>query len=270
MIGTGGTISGAAPDRMQLAGYKAGTFLIKDMLAQIPELAEIADVTSEQLVNVGSGNIGEKELLMIAKRINTLCAEQPDIAGFVVTHGTGTLDETSYFLDLTVRTDKPVVIVGAMRPWTAISGDGPLNLYNAAQRRDQCRARRHENRHRARSRRSTPASLGSSATPIRTRSSISRTPLFRHTYKSEFDVSKLDKLPKVDIVYGYQDASRAPVDALVAEGARGIITVDDLAGHDARLEGRAGQGSGDREHRPQGPGPRADQRAGRAERHGHR
>jgi L-asparaginase len=241
VIGTGGTISGAAPDRMQLAGYKAGSFLIKDMLAQIPELSEIAEVTSEQLVNVGSGNIGEKELMLLAKRINTLCAEQPDIAGFVVTHGTGTLDETSYFLDLTVRTDKPIVVVGAMRPWTAISGDGPLNLYNAVRvaafpesrgkgalimLNDEINAAREGTKtdtERVETFNSREFGFLGYADPDKI--VYYRTPLFRHTYKSEFDISKLEKLPRVDIVYGYQDATGVPVDALVAAGAKGIITV---------------------------------------------
>ena len=241
VIGTGGTISGAAPDRMQLAGYKAGTFLIKDMLAQIPELSEIADVSSEQLVNVGSGNIGNKELLQIAKRINTLCKEQPDIVGFVVTHGTGTLDETSYFLDLTCRTDKPVIIVGSMRPWTALSSDGPLNLYNAVRvaafpesrgkgamivMNDEINGAREGTKtdtERVETFNSREFGLLGYADPDKV--VFYRTPLFRHTDNSEFDVSKLDALPRVDIVYGYQDATGVAVDALVAAGAAGIITV---------------------------------------------
>lgn len=241
VLGTGGTISGGAPDRMQLVGYKAGSFLVKDMLAEIPELAEIADVTSEQIVNVGSGNIGEKELMIIAKRINTLCAEQPDIAGFVVTHGTGTLDETSYFLDLTVRTDKPVVIVGAMRPWTAISGDGPLNLYNAV-RVAACAESRGKGALIVMNDEINAAREGTKTDTERVETFNSRefgflgyadpdkivyyrTPLFRHTSHSEFDIGKLEKLPRVDIVYGYQDATGAAVDALVAAGAKGIVTV---------------------------------------------
>src|SRR5258708_3119257 len=208
VIGTGGTISGGGSDRMEVAGYKAGCFLIKDMLAQIPELNDIAEVTSEQLVNVGSDKIGEKELLMLAKRINALCAEQPDIAGFVVTHGTGTLDETSYFLDLTVRTDKPVVIVGSMRPWSAISSDGPLNLYNAVRvaafpesrgkgalimLNDEINAAREGTKtdtERVETFNSREFGFLGYADPDKI--VYYRTPLFRHTYKSEFDVTKLD------------------------------------------------------------------------------
>lgn len=240
VIGTGGTISGAAAERIMISGYKAGTFTIDKMLSEIPELADIADVSSEQLVNVGSGNIGEKELLKLAKRINALAAEQPDIAGFVVTHGTSTLEETAYFLDLTVRTEKPVVVVGSMRPWTGISTDAYLNLYNGVRvavcpesrakgvlivLNDEINAAREGTKtdtERVETFNSKEYGFLGYADPDKV--VFYREPLSRHTYKSEFDISKLEKLPKVDIVYGYQDGSRAPVDALVAAGVAGIVT----------------------------------------------
>lgn len=93
-------------------------------------MKDIANVSGEQIVNVGSTNIDNKILLKLAKRINHLLASD-DVDGIVVTHGTDTLEETAYFLNLTVKSDKPVVIVGSMRPSTAISADGPSNLYNA-------------------------------------------------------------------------------------------------------------------------------------------
>ena len=240
VIGTGGTISGAAPERLQITGYKAGTFKVADMLAEIPEIAELADVTSEQPVNVGSGNIGDKELLTIAKRINALCREQPELDGFVVTHGTSTLEETAYFLDLTVRTEKPVVVVGSMRPWTALSTDAHLNLFNAvrvaacpdARRKgvlivlnDEINAAREGTKtdtERVETFNSREHGFLGYADPDKV--VFYREPLSRHTYRSEFDIGKVEQLPKVDIVYGYQGGSRAPVDALVAAGVAGIIT----------------------------------------------
>lgn len=240
VIGTGGTISGAAADRTMVSGYRAGTFLIKDMLAQIPELAEIADVTSEQLVNVGSGAIGEKELLELAKRINRMATEQPDIAGFVVTHGTSTLEETAYFLNLTVRTEKPVVVVGSMRPWTNIGTDAHLNLYNGVRvaatpestgkgvlivLNDEINGARDGTKTdtlRVETFNSREMGFLGYADPDRV--VFYREVLSRHTFRSEFDVSALDKLPRVDIVYGYQDASAAPAKALVEAGVAGIVT----------------------------------------------
>jgi L-asparaginase len=240
VIGTGGTISGAAAERIMITGYKAGTFTVEKMLSDVPEIAEIADVTSEQLVNVGSGSIGDKELLQLAKRINTLAAEQPDLAGFVVTHGTSTLEETAYFLDLTVRTDKPVVVVGSMRPWTGISTDAHLNLYNGV-RVAVCAEARAKGVLIVLNDEINSARDGTKTDTLRVETFHSkeigflgyadpdkvvfyREPLSRHTYKSEFDISKVEQLPKVDIVYGYQGGSRAPVDALVAAGVAGIVT----------------------------------------------
>jgi L-asparaginase len=240
VIGTGGTISGAAPERIHISGYKAGTFKVADMLAEIPELAAIANVTSEQPVNVGSGNIGSKELLAIAKRLNALCAEQPDIDGFVVTHGTSTLEETAYFLDLTVRTEKPIVVVGSMRPWTGISTDAHLNLYNGV-RVAACPDSRRKGVLVVLNDEINAAREATKADTLRVETFTSREhgflgyadpdkvvfyrePVTRHTFKSEFDISRVEQLPRVDIVYGYQDGSRAPVDALAASGVAGIVT----------------------------------------------
>lgn len=102
IFATGGTISGVAPERIMLSGYKAGSLKIEEMLADVPEIHDVADLTWEQVSNVGSGNIDTSILLTLAKRINALYAERPDVHGVVVTHGTGTIEETAYFLNLTV------------------------------------------------------------------------------------------------------------------------------------------------------------------------
>lgn len=240
VLGTGGTISGAAPDSIMLSGYKSGTFPVAELIAEVPEIANIADVSSEQIINVGSGRIDSTILLTLSKRINALCREQPDIDGFVVTHGTGTLEETAYFLNLTVLSDKPVVVVGAMRPWTAISGDGPLNLYNAVRvaafpesrgkgvmivLNDEINSAREGTKtdtYRVETFNSREYGFLGYADPDRV--VFYRKPLKRHTSQSEFDVTKLNALPQVDIVYGYQGASRGSVDGLVAAGAKGIVT----------------------------------------------
>ena len=239
VLGTGGTISGAAPEPIMLSGYKSGTFPVADLLAEVPEIAAVAAVTSEQIVNVGSGNINGDILLTLSKRINALCAEKPDIDGFVVTHGTGTLEETAYFLNLTVMSDKPVVVVGAMRPWTAISGDGPLNLYNAVRvaatpesrgkgalivLNDEINAARDGTKtdtYRVETFNSREFGFLGYADPDKV--VFYRAPLKRHTFQTEFDITQIDSLPSVDIVYGYQDGSRGSVDGLVASGVKGIV-----------------------------------------------
>ena len=238
---TGGTIQSKGAHRQKLTEYNDGKVTPAELLEDLPELASLAQVDVTEISNIGSGGMNTALQLKLVKGINAALA-RPDVAGAVVTHGTGTLEETAYFLQLTVKSDKPVVVVGAMRPWTAISRDGPLNLYNAIRVA------------------ATPAAAGKGVMVLlndtihsarfvtknnttRVETFVSREigpigyadsdgvnfyrmPLTRFTAKSEFDVSKLDALPAVDIVYGYQEASRAPIDALVAEGVKGIVFAD--------------------------------------------
>src|SRR6187455_807501 len=129
ILATGGTIAGAAATGTQ-SGYTSGAVTIDAMLAAVPGIDKLATVKGEQISNVGSQDMSFEILLKVAKRINEL-AKSADVAGIVITHGTDTLEESAFFLNLTVKTDKPVVMVGSMRPSTAVSADGPLNLYNA-------------------------------------------------------------------------------------------------------------------------------------------
>jgi L-asparaginase len=127
---TGGTIQSKGDHRQKLMEYNAGRVTPDELLADLPELASVAKVEVTEISNIGSGGMGTGQLLKLAKSVNAALA-QPGVNGAVVTHGTATLEETAYFLSLTVRSDKPVVVVGAMRPFTAVSRDGPFNLYNA-------------------------------------------------------------------------------------------------------------------------------------------
>ncbi len=129
ILGTGGTIAGVG-EPGKTTGYYAGGLDIETLIHSIPQVREIARLEGEQIVNVNSDDITQYDWLTLAKRINTL-AKDDDVTGFVITHGTDTLEETAFFLNLTVKTEKPVVITGAMRPATAISPDGPFNLYQA-------------------------------------------------------------------------------------------------------------------------------------------
>ena len=129
ILATGGTIAGAAATGTQ-SGYKSGAVTIDAMLAAVPGISDLATVKGEQISNVGSQDMSFQILLTVAKRINEL-TKSADVDGIVITHGTDTMEDSAFFLNLTVKTDKPVVMVGSMRPSTAVSADGPLNLYNA-------------------------------------------------------------------------------------------------------------------------------------------
>jgi L-asparaginase len=129
ILATGGTIAGAAASGTQ-AGYTSGAVTIDAMLAAVPGIDKLATIKGEQVSNVGSQDMSFDILLKLVKRINELAAKG-DVDGIVITHGTDTMEESAYFLNLTAKTDKPIVLVGSMRPSTAVSADGPLNLYNA-------------------------------------------------------------------------------------------------------------------------------------------
>ena len=128
LLATGGTIAGAQTDGER--GYRAAAFSVEALVAAVPQLATLARIEVEQVAAIGSQDMNEAVWLKLAARTEAALAE-PEIAGVVITHGTDTMEETAFFLNLVVRSEKPVVLVGAMRPATAISADGPMNLYNA-------------------------------------------------------------------------------------------------------------------------------------------
>ena len=238
ILATGGTIAGTAASNTQTTGYKAGDLAIQTLIDAVPAMKQYADVTGEQIVKISSNNMTDDVLLTLAKRCNELLKD-PKIKGIVITHGTDTLEETAYFLNLTVKSKKPVVLVGAMRPATAISADGPMNLLSAvrlaadpqAQDRGVLIALNDQiNSARDASKTSTtdPGTfkaheLGLLGYVAGGTNYFLRDTAMKHTHETEFDVSKLDKLPRVDIVYSHANDDRALVDAAVKAGAKGII-----------------------------------------------
>ena len=129
LLATGGTIAGVQPSPND-AGYKSGAVSIDSLIKAVPQLKDLADISGEQIANIGSQTMTNDVWLKLANRVNAVL-KQPDVDGVAITHGTDTLEETGYFLSLVVKSNKPVVLVGSMRPSTAIGADGPANLFEA-------------------------------------------------------------------------------------------------------------------------------------------
>src|ERR1044071_4026276 len=215
ILATGGTIAGAAATGTQ-AGYTSGAVNIDTMIAGVPGITDLANIKGEQISNVGSQDMSFDILLKLANRINEL-AKSPAVDGIVITHGTDTMEESAFFLNLTVKTDKPVVMVGSMRPSTAVSADGPLNLYNAVGVAADPRAKgrgvlvvMNDQIHAARSLTKTnTTSVDTFMSPMHGLAGLANygknvfygMPVGKHTTQSEFDVSNVTQLPRVDIVY---------------------------------------------------------------------
>ena len=238
ILATGGTIAGTGATSTSTVGYTAAKVSIDKLIKAVPELKKVANVKGEQVFQIASENMNNEYWLKLAKRVNTLLA-QTDVDGIVITHGTDTIEETAYFLNLVVKSRKPVVIVGAMRPSTALSADGPINLYNAVLLagnkdaagkgvlvvlNDQINAAREVTKTNTSTLDTFKApELGLLGYMQDNRPTFYRQSTRRHTADSEFDVMQLDVLPQVDIVYGYANVNRIAIDAFMAAGARGII-----------------------------------------------
>jgi L-asparaginase len=238
ILATGGTIAGtgASADR---SAYKAGELPIQDLIGAVPGIEKVAKISGEQVANVGSQDMSVDIWIKLNKRINEIFKNN-EADGIVITHGTDTQEETAYFLNLTVRYDLPVVLTGSMRPATAISADGPKNLYDAVTVA------------------ASPYSKGrgvlisfnesifdgrdavkTSTTKVNGFTAPNAAPLGqvydgkvvyylkaqrKANKQTPFDITGLTKLPKVAVAELYADASGTAINAYAAEGYEGIIT----------------------------------------------
>jgi len=238
ILATGGTIAGAQTSTSEV-GYKSGSFSVDDLVKAVPKLKDLADISGEQIANIGSQTMNHEVWLKLAGRINEVL--KGDVDGVVITHGTDTLEETAYFLSLVVKSAKPVVLVGSMRPATAIGADGPANLYNAVALAANPEAKGrgpliilNDEVHYAREAQKTNSTqLDTFKSPNRGRAgvmNVGRTFFFyknpsKHTVDSEFSVegSAVKDLPRVEIVYSYANLGREMIDFLVEKGVKGIV-----------------------------------------------
>jgi L-asparaginase len=237
VLATGGTIAGAAASDVQ-AAYTSGLVGVDQLLAAVPQAKELADLKGEQISNIGSQDMNDEVWLKLANRVNELLA-QPAVDGIVITHGTDTIEETSYFLNLVVKSRKPVVLTAAMRPATALSADGPLNFYNAvAVAANPDAAGRgvlvvvNDWIHDAASlTKTSTTAVQTFLSPLRGlvgtvaygKADLYRGPVGRATTESEFSLTGVTALPRVDILYAHANMDGKLIEAAVAAGAKGIV-----------------------------------------------
>lgn len=239
ILATGGTIAGVAQEKTAVAGYTAGKIGIQTLIDAVPEAKSIANLSGEQVVSIDSQDMNEQIWIKLANKINNLLSKS-SVDGVVVTHGTDTLEETAYFLNLNVKSSKPVVVVGSMRPATAISADGPLNLYNAVKVAVSKESRG----------KGVLVAMNDSIFNSRnvTKTNTSRVDTFKdpflgpigfiqngkvvfyssvtrlNTSNSSLAIDKSVKsLPRVDIIYAFAGITNDYVDHVVKMGAKGVV-----------------------------------------------
>jgi L-asparaginase len=237
ILATGGTIAGAQPKPGEV-GYKAGAYDVDVLIKAVPGLADIAQVTGEQIASIGSQDMNDAVWIKLGRRVNEVLAN-PEVDAVVITHGTDTMEETGFFLNLVTKSEKPVVLVGSMRPATATSPDGPMNLYNAVATAVDPGARgrgvlvvMNDSIHYARETTKTnTTSLNTFSSPNRGLAGFVlfgkarwfSKPSWKHTSGSQFAGAIPDALPRVDIVYAYANVGPELVNAALAAGAKGIV-----------------------------------------------
>jgi L-asparaginase len=232
IIGTGGTIGSAG-------GYWTGnpSRVPIDQLVRVPGIDSIATISSEQLWNVASSAIGPARWMELSRHVRELFRTHPELSGIIVTHGTDTMEETAYFLDLTLAGDRPVIVTGSMRPSDMAGADGPANLTSAARAAVDPRTRGRGTMVLMDDRLFAARDVTkTNSTRVETFQAPERAPIaivdadglfYRQPSPGRstapFDISDVRELPRVDIVYSYGGADSVIVDAVVAAGAKGIV-----------------------------------------------
>lgn len=239
VVATGGTIAGAGASSTNSATYTAAKVPVDALLNAVPQIQNLANVTGIQALQVASESITDKELLSLARQINDLL-KKPDVHGVVITHGTDTLEETAFFLNLVIHSDKPIVLVGSMRPSTAMSADGPLNLYSAVAlaadesakgkgvlvlMNDSIFAARDVTKTINIHTNAFASQWGALGSLVEGKAYWFRNSAKRFNNRSEFNIEQIqaDKLPLVQIVYGYGNMLPDAYEAYAKAGAQAII-----------------------------------------------
>src|SRR4051812_11758474 len=237
ILATGGTIAGAGASAANSATYSAAKVPVDKLIAGLPEISKVANVRGEQVFQVASESLTNDNLLTLAKRVSAL-SKQADVDGIVITHGTDTLEETAYFLSLTVHTAKPIIVVGSMRPGTALSADGALNLFDAVNvaaskdavgkgvlvtMNDEIQSGRDVSKTVNIKTEAFKSQWGPLGMIVEGRNYWFRAPVKRHTMQSEFDIDTIEQLAPVEIVYSYGNVPRDGFDAVGKMGVKALV-----------------------------------------------
>ena len=237
ILATGGTIAGAGASAINSASYSAAKVPVDKLIAGLPELAGVANVKGEQVFQIASESFTNEHLMTLGKRVSAL-VKQADVDGIVITHGTDTLEETAYFLNLVIRSDKPIVVVGSMRPGTALSADGALNLLNAVTvaaakdaagkgvlvtMNDEIQSGRDVSKVVNIKTEAFKSQWGPLGMVVEGRSYWFRAPVKRHTTQSEFNIDDISALAPVEIVYGYGNVPGLAYESAGKSGVKALI-----------------------------------------------
>ena len=237
ILATGGTIAGSGSGALDTS-YTSGTVTVDKLIAAVPDINKIATIKGEQISNIGSQEMNNEVWFKLANRVNELLTSGK-ADGIVITHGTDTMEETAYFLNLVVKSDKPIVMVGAMRNSGSLSADGPLNIFNAVNVAMSKEAAgkgvmvvMNDEIHAAREVTKTNTTAvdtfkspnsGKIGTVFYGNVKFYMNPTRKHTVNSAFDITKIKELPRVDIIYSHSNDNPDFVNVAVKNGAKGII-----------------------------------------------
>lgn len=245
ILATGGTIASSIEDCVATTGYSVGGLSVENLISGVKGIEDLATITTKQISNIDSANMRDEIWLKLAKEINQIL--DSDFDGVVITHGTDTMEETAYFLHLTIKSHKPVILVGAMRPSNSVSSDGAKNLYNAvalaANKESKFKgvmvtmndkilsARGVTKTHTLNLDAFSSPDFGDLGYMVDGKAYFYSAITKAHTTNTPFDISQISNLPKVDILYSYSnDGNAVAAKALFANGTKGLVIAGSGAG----------------------------------------